>query len=164
MQIAPPTRVGIRAYDEIRTELEQISGHINGRFADTDWVPIRYLNKGFARSTLMGFFRSAAIGLVTPVRDGMNLVAKEYVAAQDPDAPGMLVLSKLAGACKELDAAVLVNPYDTDEVADGISRALVMPLAERRERHAAMMEVLKRNDITAWRQRFVAALDAERRR
>ena len=92
----------------------------------------------------------------------MNLVAKEYVAAQDPEAPGMLVLSRLAGASKELDAAVLVNPYDIDEVADGINRALVMPVEERRERHAAMMEVLRRNDITAWRQRFVAALDAER--
>ena len=163
MQIAPPTRVGIRAYDEIRAELEQLSGHINGRFADTDWVPIRYLNKGFERATLMGFFRSADIGLVTPVRDGMNLVAKEYVAAQDPEAPGMLVLSRLAGASKELDAAVLVNPYDIDEVADGINRALVMPLDERRERHDAMMRILRKNDITAWRQRFVEALEAERR-
>ena len=163
LQIAPPTRVGIRAYDEIRSELEQTSGQINGRFADTDWVPIRYLNKGFSRGTLMGFFRSAAVGLVTPVRDGMNLVAKEYVAAQDPDAPGMLVLSKLAGAALELDAAVLVNPYDIDDVADGINRALVMPLAERRERHQAMMAILRENDITAWRQRFVAELNRQRR-
>lgn len=162
MQIAPPTRVGIRAYDEIRTELEQISGHTNGRFADTDWVPIRYLNKGFSRATLMGFFRSAQIGLVTPVRDGMNLVAKEYVASQDPEAPGMLVLSRLAGAAKELDAAVLVNPYDIDDVADGINRALVMPTEERQQRHAEMMAILQRNDITAWRQRFVEALHAER--
>ncbi len=159
MQIAPPTRVGIRAYDEIRNELEQTSGQINGRFADADWVPIRYLNKGFGRDTLMGFFACAAVGLVTPIRDGMNLVAKEYVAAQNPDNPGMLVLSRLAGAAHELEDAVLVNPYDIDDVADGINRALVMTLEERRERHQAMMKILRKNDIAAWRQRFVAALN-----
>ncbi|MEO1320298.1 MAG: trehalose-6-phosphate synthase, partial [Pseudomonadota bacterium] len=116
------------------------------------------------RATLMGFFRSAQIGLVTPVRDGMNLVAKEYMASQDPESPGMLVLSRLAGAAHELEAAVLVNPYDIDDVADGINRALVMPLEERRERYNDMMAVLRRNDITAWRQRFVEALHAERKR
>lgn len=158
MQIAPPTRSGVRAYDEIRSELEQTSGRINGRFAETDWVPIRYLNKGLARKPLMGFFRNAAVGLVTPVRDGMNLVAKEYVAAQDPDNPGMLVLSSLAGAACELTEAIIVNPYDHDAVADGIAVALNMSLDERRERHAAMMQTLKTNDISAWRGRFVAAL------
>jgi trehalose 6-phosphate synthase len=162
MQIAPPTRVGVSDYDEIRQELEQTSGHINGRFADMDWVPIRYLNKGFPRGVLMGFYRLARIGLVTPIRDGMNLVAKEYVAAQDPENPGMLVLSQLAGAAAELDAAVQINPYDRDDVADGINRALVMPLEERRERHQDMMAVLQRNDIHAWRKRFVAALNEKR--
>jgi trehalose 6-phosphate synthase len=106
----------------------------------------------------MGFFRNAAAALVTPVRDGMNLVAKEYVAAQDPQKPGMLVLSSLAGAARELTDAVIVNPHDRDEVADGIATAINLPLEERRERHAAMMEVLRRNDITAWRTRFVDAL------
>jgi trehalose 6-phosphate synthase len=158
MQIAPPTRVGVRAYDEIRAELEQDSGRINGRFASSDWVPIRYLNKGIARKPLMGFFRNADVGLVTPVRDGMNLVAKEYVVAQDPDDPGMLVLSSLAGAACELTDAVIVNPYDRDSVADGIATAITMSLEERRERHAAMMQILKKNDITAWRTRFVDAL------
>ena len=158
MQIAPPTRTGVRAYDEIRRELEQVSGRINGRFADSDWVPIRYLNKGVARKPLMGFFRNASVGLVTPVRDGMNLVAKEFVAAQDPVDPGMLVLSSLAGAAAELVDAVIVNPHDRDDVADGIASALTMPQAERRERHAAMIDVLKKNDITAWRRRFVGAL------
>ena len=158
MQIAPPTRVGVRAYDEIRGELEQDSGRINGRFASSDWVPIRYLNKGISRKPLMGFFRNANVGLVTPVRDGMNLVAKEYVVAQDPDDPGMLVLSSLAGAACELTDAVIVNPYDRDCVADGIATAITMPLHERRERHAAMMSILKKNDITAWRTRFVDAL------
>ncbi len=158
MQIAPPTRTGVRTYDEIRAELEQVSGRINGRFADTDWVPIRYLNKGVKRKPLMGLFRQAAVGLVTPVRDGMNLVAKEYVAAQDPDDPGMLVLSSMAGAASELTEAIIVNPYDRDEVADGIALALTMPLPERQQRHAAMMHTLRRNDITAWRTRFVDAL------
>ena len=158
MQIAPPTRTGVRTYADIRTELEQTSGRINGRFAETDWVPIRYLNKGVSRKPLMGMFRQASIGLVTPVRDGMNLVAKEYLAAQDPSDPGVLVLSSLAGAASELTEAVIVNPYDKDEVADGIARAISMPLDRRRERHAAMMVTLKTHDLTAWRRRFVESL------
>jgi trehalose 6-phosphate synthase len=158
MQIAPPTRTGVRTYDDIRSELEQVSGRINGRFAETDWVPIRYLNKGVARGPLMGMFRIASIGLVTPVRDGMNLVAKEFVAAQDAEDPGMLVLSSLAGAAAELTEAVIVNPHDLNDVADGIATAINMSLAERKERHTAMLATLRKNDITAWRTRFVEAL------
>ncbi len=158
LQIAPPTRSGVRAYEEIRAELEQTSGRINGRFAEADWVPIRYLNKGVDRKRLMGYFRNSAIGLVTPIRDGMNLVAKEYLAAQDPEDPGVLVLSTLAGAAAELSEAVLINPYDRDAVADGIGAALNMPLEERRERHDVMLKTLRRNDIVAWRSRFVEAL------
>lgn len=158
MQIAPPTRTGVRTYDDIRAELEQVSGRINGRFSTTDWVPIRYLNKGVARQPLMGMFRNAAVGLVTPVRDGMNLVAKEYIAAQDPDDPGVLVLSSLAGAACELTEALIVNPHDRDNVADGIATALNMPLEERKERNTALVQTLKKNDITAWRTRFVEAL------
>ena len=160
MQIAAPTRAGIRAYAEIRRELERVSGHINGRFAEVDWVPLRYLNRAVDRRALMAILRLARIGLVTPVRDGMNLVAKEFVAAQDPTDPGVLVLSTMAGAAEELKDAVLVNPHDVDDVAEGIHRGLVMPLDERRARHAAMLEVLRRNDIRAWRERFVAALEA----
>lgn len=166
IQIAPTSRSGVRAYDDIREALEQSAGRINGRFADIDWVPIRYLNRAFDRSTLMAFFRETAVGLVTPLRDGMNLVAKEFVAAQDPEDPGMLVLSRLAGAAHELTDAVLVNPYDIDGVAEAIHKALHMPLGERRERHKSMIEVLRRNDITAWRTRFVDALltaDQQRR-
>lgn len=160
MQIAPPTRTGVRDYDEIRLDLERASGHINGRFATPDWVPLRYLNTGIKRELLMGVFRAAHVGLVTPVRDGMNLVAKEYVASQDPEDPGMLVLSRLAGAAVELREAILVNPYDIDDVADGIEQALSMSLQERRHRHQAMMETLQRNDITTWRSRFVNDLQA----
>jgi trehalose 6-phosphate synthase len=158
MQIAPPTRTGVRAYDDIRSELEQASGRINGRFAESDWVPIRYLNKGVPRKPLMGFFRNSSVALVTPVRDGMNLVAKEFVAAQDPEDPGVVVLSSLAGAARELTDAVIVNPHDRDEVADGIATAINMPVEERRERYASMMAILRKNDITAWRTRFVDAL------
>jgi trehalose 6-phosphate synthase len=159
-QIAPPTRTGVRTYDEIRASLEQTSGEINGRFATLDWVPIKYINRGTNRKSLMGLFRLADVGLVTPIRDGMNLVAKEFVAAQNPEDPGMLVLSTLAGAAYELKDAVLVNPYDVDDVADGINRALMMPLDERRYRHAEMMTVLRKNDIVAWRDRFIDALCA----
>ncbi|MEO1034571.1 MAG: trehalose-6-phosphate synthase [Pseudomonadota bacterium] len=158
MQIAPPTRTGVRAYDEIRNELEQQAGRINGRFAEADWVPIRYLNKGIERNQLMGFLRVATSALVTPVRDGMNLVAKEFVAAQDPADPGIPVVSSLAGASRELTEAVIVNPYDKDNVADGIASVITMDRDERRERYEAMIKTLKKNDITAWRRRFVDAL------
>jgi trehalose 6-phosphate synthase len=158
MQIAPLSRTDVRAYSEIRRELEQATGRTNGRFADTDWTPIRYLNRNFPRDTLMGFLRSALIGIVTPVRDGMNLVAKEFVAAQDEADPGVLVLSSLAGAARELDAAVLVNPYDSRGVAHAIQLSLNMPLGERRERHQSMLAALRRNSIHAWHDRFVDAL------
>jgi len=160
LQIASPTREGVREYDEIRHELEAISGHVNGAYADYDWVPIRYLNKGFTQRTLAGFFRLARVGLVTPLRDGMNLVAKEYVAAQSPRDPGVLVLSRFAGAAEELDGALIVNPYDTEGLADVLETALTMPAGERKERWRGMMQHLRRNDITAWRTSFVAALDA----
>jgi trehalose 6-phosphate synthase len=161
LQIASPTREGVRAYDEIRHTLEQSAGHINGRFAEADWTPIRYINRSISRKVLMGYFRVARIGLVTPLRDGMNLVAKEFVAAQDPEDPGVLVLSRLAGASAELaEGAVLVNPYDSIGVADAILKATEMPLAERQEKHAAMMQVMRANDIHAWRKRFMDALGA----
>lgn len=159
IQIAPLSRSDVRAYAEIRQALEQASGRTNGRFADTDWTPIRYLNRNFPHATLMGFLRAAKVGLVTPLRDGMNLVAKEFVVAQDPADPGVLILSNLAGAARELSAALLVNPYDIRGVSHSIQAALSMPLNERRERHADMMKVLRRNDIAAWTRRFMEALE-----
>ncbi len=159
LQIAPLSRTDIRAYAEIRQSLEQAAGRTNGRFADTDWTPIRYLNRNFPHPALMGFLRSSDVGLVTPLRDGMNLVAKEFVAAQDPEDPGVLILSTLAGAARELSAAVLVNPYDTRAVGHAIQVALAMPLGERRERHGSMMQVLRRNDIATWTRRFVDELE-----
>jgi trehalose 6-phosphate synthase len=159
IQIAPLSRTNVRAYAEIRQALEQAAGRTNGRFADTDWTPIRYLNRNFPHATLMGFLRAAKVGLVTPLRDGMNLVAKEFVAAQDPADPGVLILSNLAGAARELASAVLVNPYDLRSVSHSIQAALAMPLAERRDRHQDMMKTLRRNDISAWVRRFMEALE-----
>lgn len=159
IQIAPLSRTDVRAYAEIRQALEQAAGRTNGRFADTDWTPIRYLNRNFPHGTLMGFLRAAKLGLVTPLRDGMNLVAKEFVAAQDPADPGVLILSNLAGAARELSAALLVNPYDLRGVSHALQAALAMPLSERRDRHQDMMKILRRNDIAAWVRRFMEALE-----
>jgi len=162
LQIAPLSRGDVRAYAQIRTSLEQAAGRINGKYADTDWTPIRYLNRNFPHQVVMGFLRTTQVGLVTPLRDGMNLVAKEFVAAQDPDDPGVLILSTLAGAASELTSALLVNPRDTGGVARAIQQALQMRLPERRERHRQMMEILRANDITAWHTQFVERLLAAR--
>jgi trehalose 6-phosphate synthase len=159
LQIAPLSRNDVQSYIEIRRTLEQAAGRTNGRFADTDWTPIRYVNRNLPHSELMGFLRAACVGLVTALRDGMNLVAKEYVAAQDPDDPGVLVLSGLAGAACELDAALIVNPYDARGVGHAIQSALHMSLAERRERHSSLIAALRRNDIAAWTDDFISALE-----
>jgi trehalose 6-phosphate synthase len=163
LQIAPLSRSDVRAYSMIRLELEQAAGRTNGRFADTDWTPIRYLNKNFPHDVLMSFLRASLVGIVTPVRDGMNLVAKEYVAAQDPADPGVLILSTLAGAARELTAALLVNPYDTRGMSNAIEMAFNMPLAERRDRHQQMLDALRRNDLHAWHERFLDCLAGAKR-
>lgn len=160
MQIAPPTRSDVPEYAEIRRELEETAGRVNGRFAEFDWVPIRYLNRSVKRRTLIGFYRLARVGLVTPSRDGMNLVAKEYVAAQDPQDPGVLVLSEFAGAATQLHEALLVNPYDIDEIAEAIARGLSLSLQERAERWHEMMGNITTENIDSWRERFLDALDA----
>ena len=158
LQIAPPSRGAVPEYRLIRRELERSAGHINGKFATPEWVPIRYVNQSFPHTLLAGYYRVARVGLVTPLRDGMNLVAKEYVASQDPKNPGVLVLSRFAGAAQELTEALLVNPADTIEVADALERALAMPLRERIARWRSMMDVLQRHDLTAWRNAFLNAL------
>ncbi len=158
MQIAPPTREDVAAYSEIREELEGLSGAINGEYGDFDWTPVRYIHRSVPRETLAALFRGSQVGLVTPLRDGMNLVAKEYVAAQDDDDPGVLVLSRFAGAAEDLVEAVLVNPYDTEEVALALQKALTMRKEERVERHAALKKRVKRNDIRNWRETFLQAL------
>jgi trehalose 6-phosphate synthase len=158
IQIAPLSRINVAAYGDIRDKLEQTAGHINGQFSDTDWTPIRYLNKDFSHQTLCGFLRVTNVAVVTPVRDGMNLVAKEFVAAQNPEDPGALVLSSLAGAAHELEGALLVNPYDKSAVARSLQQALAMPLAERRSRHESMLAALRVNSIARWHESFVSRL------
>jgi trehalose 6-phosphate synthase len=158
LQIATATRSDVPEYRTLRQRLGALAGDVAGRYAELDWAPIQYLNRSFAQHSLAGFFRLSRIALVTPLRDGMNLVAKEYVAAQNPDDPGVLILSPFAGAAYELDTAVIANPYDPDAVAEALQKALRMPLEERCERWRAMMEVLRRNSIAAWRESFLRVL------
>ena len=160
MQIAAPTREDVDVYVDIRRELEQLSGAINGEFGDFDWTPVRYVHRFVARDTLAALFRGSHVGLVTPLRDGMNLVAKEYVAAQDDHDPGVLILSRFAGAAEDLEEALIVNPYDADDVARALQRAIKMPQAERRERHAALLERVRQRDAKHWRDNFLHALGA----
>jgi trehalose 6-phosphate synthase len=158
LQIAVPSRNQIPTYRQLHYDLASLVGEVNGRHGEVDWTPVRYVNKGYAQATLAGFYREAQVGLVTPLHDGMNLVAKEYVAAQNPADPGVLVLSEFAGAAKELDAAVLVNPHDIDGMAQAIGHAFFMAVEERRARWSAMMARLKANSVHKWFADFVAAL------
>ena len=158
LQIAPPSREDVLEYQRIRAELDARIGRINGRFGDPDHLPLRYVNRSFRQETLFGFYRASRVALVTPLRDGMNLVAKEFVASQDPDDPGVLVLSRFAGAARELDTALIVNPFDVDQITDALDRALAMPIEERRARYETMMAQLEEHDVHAWRDAFLGAL------
>jgi trehalose 6-phosphate synthase len=158
-QIAPPSRTDVESYQAIRSHLDSLSGRINGAYADIDWTPIRYVNQGYPRETLAGVYRAARIGLVTSLRDGMNLVAKEYIAAQDPSDPGVLVLSRFTGAAEQLDNAILINPYSADDIAEGLDKALSMPKAERIARWRPMFENVRDCDVVWWRKRFIDALE-----
>lgn len=158
LQIAPPSREDVQTYQAIRTTLDQISGHINGEFADAEWVPIRYVNKGYPREELAGIYRAARIGLVTPLRDGMNLVAKEYVAAQDPEDPGVLILSRFAGAAEQMGDALIVNPHSAEDIADAIAQALAMPRAERKRRWRRLMDDIEVHDVAWWQRQFTSVL------
>ncbi len=164
LQITPKSRTDVPEYGEIEHSVSALVGQINGRHGDPTWTPIRYVNRSYTRSALAGFYRAAKVGLVTPLRDGMNLVAKEYVAAQDPEDPGVLVLSHLAGAAAELsDGALIVNPHEPEAVAEAIVTALDMPLDERKARHARMFAHLMQNDIAHWADLFLSALEGRRR-
>ena len=159
LQIAPPTREDVTAYSEIREKLEGLAGSINGKFADFDWTPIRYIHRPIQRPILAAMFRASQVGLVTPLRDGMNLVAKEYVAAQDPEDPGVLILSSFAGAAEELHEALIVNPHDTDEMAQQMYHALKMPLEERKWRHEKLLARVRESDAGTWMQNFLDVLE-----
>lgn len=161
LQIATPSRGEVNAYQSIREKLDSMSGHINGEHATVDWVPLRYVNRSYRRDELAGIYRAAHVGLVTPLRDGMNLVAKEYIAAQDPEDPGVLVLSEFAGAAAQMKDALIVNPFDRESVAEAIREALAMPLRERIARYEALMHGVINDDVVAWRDNFVRELKSQ---
>jgi trehalose 6-phosphate synthase len=158
LQIAPTNRAEIPEYSELQEALESAAGRINGKYGEVSWTPIRYVNRVHSRSVLAGLYRTARVGLVTPLRDGMNLVAKEYVAAQDPDDPGVLILSRFAGAAIDFRRALLVNPYDAESVASALVQALVMPLEERRARHKTLYAKVCEYDVNRWQREFLTAL------
>jgi trehalose 6-phosphate synthase len=161
LQISPTSRDSVAQYRALRREIDSLSGRVNGRYAEFDWAPVRYLNRSFSRGTLSGFYRLARVGFVVPLRDGMNLVAKEFVAAQDPEDPGVLILSRFAGAARELETALIVNPFDVDSLTDALHRGLTMPLSERIARWEPMFDALRANPIDAWCDRFLAALQED---
>jgi trehalose 6-phosphate synthase len=162
LQIAPTSRHEVDAYRDLRARIDALSGRINGAYADMDWTPIRYVYRSYRRDELAGIYRAAKVGLVTPLRDGMNLVAKEYVASQNPDDPGVLVLSEFAGAARQMRDAVIVNPYSREEISDGLKRAVSMGLKERVARWETLMHGVKTADVKVWRDSFVDALRATR--
>jgi trehalose 6-phosphate synthase len=164
LQITPKSRSQIREYADMEDAVSGMAGRINGTYSDASWSPVRYVNRPYSRTALSGLYRGARVALVTPLRDGMNLVAKEYVAAQDAANPGVLILSRFAGAAAEFkEGALLVNPYDPDQVAAAIARAVAMPQAERKSRHAALYRVLLSNDISGWGDKFLASLMGDKK-
>ncbi|MDE2184413.1 MAG: trehalose-6-phosphate synthase [Alphaproteobacteria bacterium] len=158
LQIAAPSREEVSEYAALRPVLNRLAGDINARHGAFDWVPLRYMSQGFARSTLAGFYRIARVGVVTPLRDGMNLVAHEYIAAQDRTDPGVLVLSRFAGASSYFDDALVVNPYDPDEIAEAMHEALLMGANERRRRHTRLFERLLSLTVESYCTHFLEAL------
>ena len=160
LQVTPKSRSEVPEYATMQREIAETAGRINGGYSDLDWTPIRYLNRTIKHSTLAGLYRMADVGLVTPLRDGMNLVAKEYIAAQDPEDPGVLVLSRFAGAARELPAALLVNPYDIDATTNAIAQGVAMTQEERIARWREMYDQIDRNDVHHWCSDFLKALQA----
>ncbi|WP_395714024.1 trehalose-6-phosphate synthase [Reyranella sp.] len=158
LQICPRSREEVDEYRKLRAELDRLTGRVNGRFSDFDWTPLRYSTRPAPRSTLAGLYRIGRIGVVTPLRDGMNLVAKEFIAAQPEEDPGVLVLSRFAGAAHELTEALIVNPFDGDAIADAMHVALTMSLDERRARHAALNAKVRRTTAEQFCRRFIDAL------
>jgi trehalose 6-phosphate synthase len=160
IQIASPSREDVGAYEVLRRQMDSLCGEINGDYGELDWMPVRYIHRNVARKRLPGLYRASRVALVTPLRDGMNLVAKEFIAAQDPADPGMLVLSRFAGVAEQLkEAALLVNPYDTQGTAHAIQRALSMPLEERVQRHGTLLKRIREKDVHWWSTTFLKDLE-----
>lgn len=158
VQIAPPSREEVAAYRELRYELEELVGRVNGEHGEIDWTPLRYIHRNIDREFLARLYRRARVGMVTPFADGMNLVAKEYIAAQDPEDPGVLVLSHMAGAAEDLTDALLVNPYDIEDMCEALKQALAMPLEERKRRYEGCMKQVRATCLSHWSRNYVRAL------
>ena len=158
LQIAAESRKDVVAYRDLRAAVEREAGSINSAFSEPDWTPLRLIARAGARNTMAGYMREARVGLVTPLRDGMNLVAKEFIAAQDPQDPGVLILSRFAGAARQLGSALIVNPHDPDELADALDTALTMSLADRKDRWRAAWDAIKDTTALDWGRSFLAAL------
>jgi trehalose 6-phosphate synthase len=161
LQIAAPSREELPIYRALHRDLDRAVGDINGRYSEADWTPIRYITRAVGRSTLAGYYRIARLGVVTPLRDGMNLVAKEYIAAQNPADPGGLVLSRFAGAAEQLTDALIVNPFDAEEIAEAMHSGLTMPLDERQARHKSLLAAIRVSSARQFSQTFMAALQPD---
>jgi trehalose 6-phosphate synthase/phosphatase len=157
IQVAVPSREGIESYQDLRSEVNQLVGEINGKLGGADWTPVVYINRAIQRTELAALYRLADVGWVAPLRDGMNLVAKEY-AASKPDGNGVLVLSEFAGAAAEMGEALLVNPYDEERTAEVVLRALRLDAGERRDRMSALYRRVQHNNVFRWGERFLAEL------
>ncbi|MDB5615262.1 MAG: alpha,alpha-trehalose-phosphate synthase [Devosia sp.] len=158
LQIAPPSRDSIKEYQETSDTLDAMCGRVMGRFAEPDWSPLTYVKRAYGQPSLAGLYRLARVGLVTPLRDGMNLVAHEYVGSQDPQDPGVLVLSRFAGAAEIFEDAILVNPFDTDETAEALRMALDMPLDERKARWTTLMAAARKHSVDNWSKSYLDRL------
>ena len=161
IQVMVPSRTDVKAYADLKDEIDRMVGDINGRYADTGRVPIHYLYRNLSQRALFAHYRAADVALVTPLRDGMNLVAHEYAAARTDD-EGVLVLSEFAGAAKYLKGAVLVNPYDVESTASAIHRALTMKQSEKKERMHALRAEVMRLDVHRWADDYIRALEGGR--
>jgi alpha,alpha-trehalose-phosphate synthase [UDP-forming]/trehalose-phosphatase len=159
VQVSVPSRADVPDYADLRHRVETMVGRINGTYGEADWTPVRYLYRSYPPAVLAQLYRAADVALVTPLRDGMNLVAKEFVASQDRADPGVLMLSRFAGAAEEMERALLTNPYHVDGMAVDLDQALRMNAAERVERHRDLERVVRRGSAQAWASAFLSALE-----
>src|SRR3970282_1614529 len=157
LMVVVPSRIGVYQYDLMKRQIEELVGKINGRFGRIDWTPVVYQYRHVPFQSLVALYSVSDVCLVTPLRDGMNLVAKEYIATRK-DGTGVLILSEMAGAAKELAEAIIINPNNREEIAEALREALGTSVEEQRRRNQIMQRRLRRYDVTRWADDFVRAL------
>ncbi len=157
VQIASPSRNKIDEYCKMKKEIDEAVGNINGRFGNEEWTPVMYFSRKMTQQSLLAYYKAADVSLLTPLRDGMNLIAKEYTASKDDD--GVLILSEFAGAAEELQEALLVNPFNIQETADVIKTAVEMPLEEKKQRFQSLKKKVKDHDAEWWLDNFLKEWD-----